>query len=149
MRIEGMDAATKAAPVPVVYNDQIPVKQQDKPAIVFIRNAACRDHEGFIGVSLKKARNAQESQTFEFNIHQPDDELSEKVIRDAIERANRALSGSDRKFEISIHEKTREIMIKVLDTKTNETIREIPPKKIVDLVVCLCEMAGILYDEKG
>jgi flagellar protein FlaG len=148
MRIEGMDAATKAAPVPVINIDMIPAKQ-DVPAIVFIRNAAGKDHEGYVGVSLRKNRNAQENQTFELKCQPQDEEISEKVIRDAIERANRALSGSDRKFEISIHEKTREIMIKVLDTKTNETIREIPPKKIVDLVVCLCEMAGILYDEKG
>ncbi|MCL2164266.1 MAG: flagellar protein FlaG [Oscillospiraceae bacterium] len=78
-----------------------------------------------------------------------EDPLYDKVLREAIEKANRVLFPDGRKFEITIHEKTKEVLIKVIDTNTNETIKEIPPKKIVDLVVSLCEMAGIILDAKG
>lgn len=74
--------------------------------------------------------------------------VAEKVLIDAIERANKSLAGTNRKFEISVHEKTNDIMVKVIDTESNEIIREIPPEKILDLVAKLWELAGILVDER-
>ena len=75
-------------------------------------------------------------------------ELSEKMVIEAIERANRAISGANRRFEYSFHDKTNEVIVKVIDSETNEVIREIPPKKILDLVASLMEMAGIIVDER-
>lgn len=74
--------------------------------------------------------------------------ISDKVVIDAIEKANRAISGANRRFEFSIHEKTKEIMVKVINSDTNEIIREIPPEKILDMVATMWEMAGILVDER-
>ncbi len=74
--------------------------------------------------------------------------ISEKVVIDAIEKANRAISGANRKFEFSIHEKTKEIMVKVIDSDTNQVVREIPPEKILDMVAKMWEMAGLIVDER-
>lgn len=74
--------------------------------------------------------------------------ISEKLVIDAIEKANKAISGGGRKFEFSIHDKTKEIMVKVIDSETDEVIREIPPEKILDLVAKIWEMVGILVDER-
>lgn len=74
--------------------------------------------------------------------------ISEKVVIEAIEKANKAISGGMRKFEFSIHERTKEIMVKVIDSETDKVIREIPPEKILDLVATIWEMVGILVDER-
>lgn len=74
--------------------------------------------------------------------------IGEKVLISAIEKANKALSGSTRHFEISIHEKTRDIMVKVIDSETKQVVREIPPEKILDLVSRLWELAGLIVDER-
>lgn len=73
------------------------------------------------------------------------DEL--EVIR-AIEHANNSLEGVYTQFEFSIHEKTREIMVKVIDRDSGEVIREIPPEQILDMVAKMWELAGILVDER-
>jgi len=39
-------------------------------------------------------------------------------------------------------------MIKVINSETDEVIREIPPEKILDLIAKLWELAGIIVDEK-
>jgi flagellar protein FlaG len=39
-------------------------------------------------------------------------------------------------------------MIKVIDETTNEVIKEIPPKKILDVIASMLEMAGLLVDER-
>lgn len=74
--------------------------------------------------------------------------VAERVVIDAIEKANKAIMGANKRFEFSIHESTKEIVVKVIDTDTNDIIREIPNEKILDMVAKMCEMAGILVDER-
>jgi flagellar protein FlaG len=74
--------------------------------------------------------------------------ISEQQLIEAIEKANKALRGADKRFEFSIHEGTKEIMVKVINDETDEIIREIPPEKILDMVAKMWEMAGILVDRK-
>lgn len=73
---------------------------------------------------------------------------AEKAIIDAIEQANKKLSGIRTEFEFSIHEKTKQISVKVMNSETKEVIREIPPEKILDMVAKMWEMAGLFVDEK-
>lgn len=74
--------------------------------------------------------------------------LQEKTIISAIEQANKKLEGADREFEFSVHEKTKQIMVKVLDKESKEVVREIPSEKILDMVAAMCENAGLFVDEK-
>ncbi|MGE5328833.1 MAG: flagellar protein FlaG [Deltaproteobacteria bacterium] len=74
--------------------------------------------------------------------------ISEKVIIEAIEKANKAIEGARTEFKFSIHDKTHEISVKVLDKDSGEVIREIPPEKVLDMVARMWEMAGIIVDEK-
>ena len=74
--------------------------------------------------------------------------IGEKKLIEAIEKANKSLQGVKTSFEFSIHEATKEIMVKVINTETNEVIREIPPEKILDIVAKIWELTGIMVDEK-
>lgn len=74
--------------------------------------------------------------------------ISERVVIEAIQKANKAIMGNNRRFEFSIHEATNEIVVKVFNSETNELIREIPNEKILDMVAKICEMAGIFVDER-
>jgi flagellar protein FlaG len=70
-----------------------------------------------------------------------------QLIRN-IERAVKALQGPETTLNVSIHEKTHEIMVKVLNRETGELIREIPSEKTLDLVAKMMEIAGIMIDER-
>ncbi|NLK97755.1 flagellar protein FlaG [Defluviitalea saccharophila] len=74
--------------------------------------------------------------------------IAEKTVIEAIEKANKKLSGVMAEFEFSIHDETKQIMVKVINKDTKEVIREIPPEKTLDMVAHLWEMAGIIVDEK-
>ncbi|WDM21637.1 flagellar protein FlaG [Paenibacillus polymyxa] len=71
----------------------------------------------------------------------------EQLIK-AIARAVKALEGPETTLEINIHEKTHQLMVKVLNKESGELIREIPPEKTLDLVAKMMEIAGILVDQK-
>lgn len=74
-----------------------------------------------------------------------DDEMLEK----SVEQANKTLENYNRYIERSVHEKTRAIMYVMKDSKTDEVIREFPPKKIQDMIAKMWELAGLFVDEKA
>ena len=74
----------------------------------------------------------------------------EEDVKKAVDKLNKFLDDNGTYAEYSVHEKFKEvIMIKIIDKKTKEVIREIPPKKILDMVAKMCEMVGILIDKKA
>lgn len=74
--------------------------------------------------------------------------IDESLWIKMIEKANKAITGATCSFEYSIHEGTKEIMVKVINMETQEVIREIPPEKILDMVAKMWELAGIVVDER-
>jgi len=74
--------------------------------------------------------------------------LDESLWIKMIERANKAIVGATCRFEYSIHEATKQIMVKVIDKETDEVIREIPPEKILNMVAKMWEIAGLIVDER-
>lgn len=75
---------------------------------------------------------------------QPDPER----VKAAIEQINDHLALHAVRFEYSVHEKTNAIIVKVVDELTGELIREVPPKKVLDIVAMTWEEMGFLIDEK-
>jgi len=77
-------------------------------------------------------------------------EYSKADIQSAVDRTNKMLADNnitDLKFEI--HEGTGKMMVKVIDKKTDEVIKEIPSEKLLDYEAGMQKLAGIIVDEKG
>lgn len=71
----------------------------------------------------------------------------EQMMKD-LERAIRAIQGPQKTLEISVHDATHTIMIKVKNQETGDVIREIPSEKILDVLSSMMEHAGIVIDKK-
>jgi len=102
--------------------------------------------------SISKSQNIETLKTTkvdtENNIQPKNERPSEHDVIQAIEKANNHIKVYDRRLEFSIHEGTKQILVKVINTEDDSVIREIPSEKILDMVAHLWEMAGILVDEK-
>ncbi|WP_061320799.1 flagellar protein FlaG [Clostridium botulinum] len=77
------------------------------------------------------------------------DKESTREVKASVDKLNKLLEGQDIRLEYEIYGKFRDLTIRLIDTKTKEVIKEIPPRKIIDMVAKLCEMAGVLIDEKA
>lgn len=55
---------------------------------------------------------------------------------------------SNTRLQFSIHEATKQIMVKIIDNSTDEVVKEIPPEKLLDMVANMIERAGLLVDRK-
>ncbi|NLM76132.1 MAG: flagellar protein FlaG [Clostridiaceae bacterium] len=76
------------------------------------------------------------------------EEISLPFLEKAVEKANRTMRFQNRQLQFSIHEKTKDIMVKIIDSDTKEVIREIPPEKLLDMFASMLEFAGLLVDER-
>lgn len=93
-------------------------------------------------------KDNQDIHNIDKKVNEEKEQVSDKAVVDAIVKANKAISVTRTQMEFSIHEKTKEIMVKVINSDTKEVIREIPQEKILDMVAKMWEMAGILIDER-
>lgn len=78
----------------------------------------------------------------------PENSFTPQRIIKAIEETNKNLEPTGRKLEYSIHERTNRILVKVINTQTEEVIKEIPDEKLMDMMADFCEASGILVDER-
>jgi len=75
---------------------------------------------------------------------------NEKDIKRAVDKLNKFLQGEATHIEYERHDKFKnQFVIKIINNDTKEVIREIPPKKILDMVAEMCKIAGIIVDEKA
>lgn len=74
--------------------------------------------------------------------------VSQKTIIDSIEKANKKLIDAHTELQFSIHEKTKEIMVKIVNADTKEVIREIPPEEALDRFAKMLELSGLIVDKK-
>ncbi|MGK0468067.1 flagellar protein FlaG [Clostridium sp.] len=73
----------------------------------------------------------------------------EKEVKSAVIKINKFLEGESTHLQYEKHEVFNEMIIKVVDNNSNEVLREIPSRKILDMVAKMCEMAGVLVDKKA
>ena len=77
---------------------------------------------------------------------QEQQQVTNEQIRKTVEEINKKAMNSEVQF--GIHEATNRVTIKIVDKKTKEVIKELPPEKTLDMIAKAWEIAGILVDEK-
>ena len=109
-------------------------------------NISVNTHEqGSYGVE----RNLQRQKVSSNGDHYDKRQYTEEELIQAVSKANKSFEPFDRRLEYSVHEKTKQIMVKIVDLTNDEVIRELPPEKILDLVAHMMEVAGLLIDERA
>ncbi|MBW9151960.1 carbon storage regulator CsrA [Clostridium estertheticum] len=97
----------------------------------------------------KNPENTKVSKTVEINKQPSDKENGEKEVKNAVIKINKFLEGEGTHLQYEKQDVLNQMIIKVVDNNTNTVIREIPSRKILDMVAKMCEMAGILVDKKA
>jgi len=80
---------------------------------------------------------------------QPATEQEQKGVRQSVERANEAARFQSVGLRFGIHEGSGEFWVQVLDSKTNEVIKTVPPEDLLDFRARLEQSLGILFDTKA
>lgn len=75
-------------------------------------------------------------------------EISKKDVKLVTEKMNDFIEPIIRDLKFVYHEDLHEYYVTIVDPTTDEVIREIPPKKLLDMYYAMAEYMGLLVDEK-
>ncbi|SFQ96993.1 flagellar protein FlaG [Desulfoscipio geothermicus] len=74
-------------------------------------------------------------------------QYSRKELEQAVNKLNNTMESYVTELRFELHEKSGEIMVKVINEKDNTVIREIPPEKVLDMVAYFKKLLGIIVDK--
>jgi flagellar protein FlaG len=69
-------------------------------------------------------------------------------LNEALEKLKTIGDIFNRRLDFEVDEDTNRVIVKVIDTKTDKVIKEIPPEQLVQLAAKIQEMIGLLVDEE-
>ncbi|MCL2576343.1 MAG: flagellar protein FlaG [Defluviitaleaceae bacterium] len=78
-----------------------------------------------------------------------EEDISDYMLENAFNNANRALNGGAFRLQYVLHEATNMVAVSVLDSVTGDVIREIPPESRLDLYARIAEFTGLLFDQSS
>lgn len=80
---------------------------------------------------------------------EPADFWSDREVRRAADDFNRAFTLFDIQAKFSVHEASGSIIVDVIDTRTGDVIREIPPRELLDRWAQMMDIMGLFVDNRA
>lgn len=74
--------------------------------------------------------------------------IDKQKIETAVENLNDFIEPVITNLKFVLHEDLHEYYVTIVNPVTDEVIREIPPKKLLDMYAAMAEYIGLLVDEK-
>ncbi|GAA0746541.1 flagellar protein FlaG [Clostridium oceanicum] len=112
-------------------------------------NNLCQGRQLNLDISLKDGQNDSLDTNNSYLKGTTKKPVDKKDLKYALDKLDGFLKNESVHVEYEIHDKLKDIMIKIVDDDTQEVIKEIPPRKILDMVAKMCEMVGIIVDKKA
>lgn len=78
----------------------------------------------------------------------PAEKITKDKLVEKVESMNDFLEPTNTSVKFKFHDELGEYYVQVIDTFTDEVIKEIPNKKFLDMYASMAEFAGLLVDEK-
>lgn len=82
-------------------------------------------------------------------VQQPDAVVSQKQLSEALESINKALRQQSPGLEFSVDEDTDRTIVRVIDTETNEVIRQMPTREALEISKAIERMQSLLVNQKA
>lgn len=108
---------------------------------------------------VENVKNSAPSKNYESLLSGADSEIkyesdkdNNQVNKEDIERVadqlNSKIESTNKGLKFFVHEATGQMAVKIIDKDTNEVIKEIPAKELLDLQAKIEDMVGILIDRE-
>lgn len=103
-------------------------------------------------MSKDKSLNRQQIESSFENILAKTEELqicdNTKQLDEQVTQLNKALKSDEKRIEYSIYKETNTVIFRVINTNTNEVLKEIPSTKLIDFSVAVLERFGLIADKE-
>ena len=76
------------------------------------------------------------------------EELTATQAKELVVNMNHFLEIADTQLRFQFHEELNEYYVTIINSQTDEVVREIPPKRLMDIYAAMREFIGVLIDRK-
>ncbi len=101
------------------------------------------------GTQNEAIHKAQEALAQRMAAAREEREPSPEEVAQAMDAVNGFLKANGSHIQFALHDKLKQLMVEVVDNRTQEVIKTFPPKELLDLAAKIGEMVGALLDRKG
>lgn len=70
------------------------------------------------------------------------------TVEELVDKFNNAMQEHQTHIKVKMHHNMNAIMVTIVDSNTDEVIKEIPSEKMLDMMYNLCVKSGLFLDEK-
>lgn len=70
-----------------------------------------------------------------------------RAVEKAVELINKTMENYNTELQFALHKGSGEYAVKIVNTKDNSIVREIPPERVLDMVAYFKKVLGIIVDE--
>ncbi len=74
--------------------------------------------------------------------------LTHEEVRELTEALNKFMTSMNADLQFALHEKTKSLMVQLIDPKNQQVIKEFPQHEFLDMVARISEYVGALLDKK-
>jgi flagellar protein FlaG len=74
--------------------------------------------------------------------------ISKEKIEEIVQGINEFLQPSQTSLKFELHDELKEYYVQIIDEQTKEVVREIPPKKLLDMYATMMKFVGLIVDKK-
>lgn len=115
-------------------------KVTDSPLIQILQNSHAELH--------KKSTNNQSTGQFEREKLADNKVVHKGEVQTVVSKMNEFIEPLRTNLKFVLHDELNEYYVTIVNPHTNEVIKEIPPKKMLDMYAAMAELMGIFIDQK-
>ena len=99
-------------------------------------------------VDLAKQKISTDKKEISFSLEDSMEDKEKVTLKEAVEKLNKALEifNVERRFEID--DKTKELVIKIIDRETGEVVDQIPPEEALKRYYEMQRFIGLLFNKR-
>lgn len=76
------------------------------------------------------------------------EKVTKETVNDKVGELNTFIAQTSTSLKFKLHDKPDVYYVQVIDTKSDEVLREIPYKKFLDMHASMSELVGLVVDDK-
>ena len=78
-----------------------------------------------------------------------DGEPTKEAYQNAVNKLNEFMDYTNRNSKFVFHEELDKYYVEIVDSETNEVVKEIPPKQLLDAFYEMRKLAGKIFDQQA
>ncbi|MDR3587751.1 MAG: flagellar protein FlaG [Desulfosporosinus sp.] len=77
------------------------------------------------------------------------EEIPREEVEKTTEKLNRLMGIIDKRLEFRVDDKSKRVVVKIIDQQSGDVLNEIPSKQAIDILNSFSDMVGLMVDKRA